>query len=98
MSKVAMSISFQLKEGVSAQDFLQGSDKVQTDYLSKCKGYLSRTLFVSDGLWTDLVIWETMEDAEQAMMGSETDASAAEFFPLIGEVTAHILVPIERSY
>ena len=98
MSNVAMFIAFRLKNEVSTPDFLLASDQIQADYLSKCKGYLSRTLFVSDGVWNDLVIWETMEDAEQAMVGSEKTASAAAFFSCIAEVTQQTLAPIERSY
>ena len=98
MPHVVMSISCKLKEGVSVPDFLQASDQIQADYLSKCKGYKSRTLFVNDDVWTDLLIWESMADAEGAMMGSEKNASAAAFFSCIGEVTGQMIAPVERSY
>ena len=98
MSNVVMLMSFRLGEGVSEADFLAASDKVQGEYLCKCKGYISRKLFVSDGVWTDFLIWESMADAERAMGESEKNASVMEFLSLIGEPVQHIIVPIERSY
>jgi len=96
--KQGMIISFKLKDGVSAEDFLAASDEIQEKYLSACKGFISRQLMVIDGVWTDWVIWETMADAERSMSQCEDHASAQKFFPLIGEVIEHKLYPLERSY
>ena len=98
MANIVMVLSFKLRADVSAPDFLQASDKIQEDYLSKCKGYVSRTLFVDGEVWTDLVIWETMEDAEKAMMGSPKNQSAVEFSELIGEMVKEVVVSAERNY
>ena len=98
MSKAVMLIAFKLREDASAAEFLQASDKVQEDYLSKCKGYISRILFVNDDIWTDMLVWETMADAEKAIMESQENASAAEFGSFIAEITQEVLTPLERSY
>ena len=98
MSDVVMLISFKLKKDVPTSDFLKASDKVQDDYLSRCKGYVSRTLFVNDEVWTDMLIWETMNDAERAMMASQENTSAVEFSSYIEEITQEMLVPLARRY
>jgi len=93
-----MVISVKLKEGVSAEDFLAASDKIQEDFLSGCKGYISRQLMIIDGIWTDWVIWETQSDAENAMVQSMESESSQEFTSFIGEILEHQLYPIERAY
>jgi len=98
MSDAVMLIAFKLKKDVSSAEFLQASDKIQEDYLSKCKGYICRTLFVNDDVWTDMLIWETMDDAEKAMMASHENASAVEFSSFIAEITQEVFVPLERRY
>ena len=96
--KTGMIISFKLKDGVSAEDFLAASDKVQGDYLSKCSGFIARQLMIIDGTWTDWVIWETLPDAENSIKKSEENESARAFTSLIGEVADYGLYPLERSY
>jgi len=96
--KTGMIISFKLKDGVSTEDFLAASDKIQEDYLSKCKGFITRQLMTIDGVWTDWVIWETLPDAQNSMGKSEENQAAMAFTSLIGEVIEYTLYPLERSY
>ena len=96
--KTAMSISFTLKEGVSAEEFLAASDKIQNDYLSKCSGFIGRQLMLADGLWTDWVVWDTFPDADNAMKESEKSDASNAFTSLIGTVTKYALCTLERSY
>jgi len=98
MAKAVMFIAFKLKDGVSGADLLLASDKTQEDYLSKCKGYVSRHLFANGDVWTDLLIWETMADAENSMAASEQNETVRDFTALIGEVVQYAVVPLERSY
>jgi len=96
--KQGMIISFKLKDGVSAEDFLIASDEIQESYLSKCKGFISRQLMIIDGVWTDWVIWETMADANNSMEQSMENESSKKFTSLIGEILEYNLYPIERAY
>ena len=96
--KQGMVVTFTLKDGVSAEDFLAVSDEIQEQYLSKCKGFINRQLMMIDGAWTDWVIWETMADANFAMEQSEENESAKKFTSLIGEVMENSLYPLERAY
>ena len=96
--KTGMIISFKLKDGTSAEDFLAASDNIQENYLSKCKGFITRQLMNIDNVWTDWIIWETLPDAENAIRKSEKDTSSNEFNAMISEALEHGLYPLERSY
>ena len=96
--KQGMIISFKLKEGVCEEAFLAASDEIQKNYLSGCKGFISRQLMQMDGLWTDWVIWETMADAVNSMDKSAGNESAMKFTSMIGEVVEYQLYPLERAY
>ena len=96
--KQGMIISFKLKDGVSTEDFLAASDEIQENYISKCKGFISRQLMIMDGLWTDWVIWETMADAENSMRQSLENESGKKFTALVGDITEYKLYPLERAY
>ena len=45
-----------------------------------------------------MLIWETMDDAEKAMMASHENASAVEFSSFIAEISQEVLVPLVRKY
>jgi hypothetical protein len=65
MSKVVELITCKLKEGASATDFLLCSDKLNKEFMSAQKGYITRQMLLGeDGLWYDYILWETMEDAK----------------------------------
>jgi len=96
--KTGMIISFKLKDGVSTEDFLAASDKIQDDYLSKCKGFINRQLMTIDGVWTDWIVWETLPDAQNSMNKSIENEAAKEFIQTVGDIVEQGLHPLERSY
>ena len=59
-------ITFKLSTNIDNSQFLE-SNKTITHWLAKQNGYQSRYLSNnSEGLWSDLVLWESMEAAEAA--------------------------------
>lgn len=63
---------FRLAPGVAADDFAQAALAMQSLFLEKQHGYLTRTLTVAeDSLWTDIVYWESQQQAERAMQQAE---------------------------
>jgi len=96
--KQGMIISFKLKDGVTVEDFLAASDEIQENYLSQCKGFISRQLMIIDGTWTDWVIWETIADANNSMEQSMESESGKKFTALVGEILEYNLYPLERAY
>ena len=96
--KTGMIVTFKLKDGVLTDDFLLASDKVQEDFVSKCKGFVNRQLMTIDGVWTDWIVWETLPDAINSMNNSSENEATTAFISLIGETIEHKLYPLERSY
>ena len=64
-------VTFNLKEGVTEQQFLAASDKFQASFLSLQKGYIVRELSKNENFWSDLVLWKTLDDAKNAMKDTE---------------------------
>ena len=71
MSNVIELVSFKLKEVVSEEQFFAASDKFNTDFLSIQNGYIERRLLKNEDTWTDIVLWETMDDAMNAIKAAE---------------------------
>jgi len=90
-------VSFNLKEGASAEDFLLASDKMNDGFLAKQKGYVSRKLLVKDEIWADWVLWETMDDALNAADAFGKNEADCEYMSFIENCSmSHFLV--EKSY
>lgn len=99
MSKVVMFISFKLVKGTSVSDFLLGSEKLHSEFMSKQKGYISWEQLVDGDLWADCITWETMEDAKAVDEASCTNVLAHEYFSFIDpESIKTNLFSIEKSY
>ena len=84
MPNVFEFVTFYLKKKISISDFLIMSDKFNKEFLSKQKGYISRKLLVDGDMWSDLVLWETMDDAKNAINISYNDAVAREYVSMLG--------------
>ncbi|MDR0325802.1 MAG: cell wall metabolism sensor histidine kinase WalK [Oscillospiraceae bacterium] len=94
-------VAFKLKKEVSAQDFLPVSDRFNSDFLAKQKGYISRRLLTKGEMWADLVVWETEDDFQNAMKASKDDAVAIEYLSqlnLSAKGGFFHLFSVERSY
>ncbi|MEM7273312.1 MAG: nuclear transport factor 2 family protein [Actinomycetota bacterium] len=74
-------ITFQLKDGASADAFAAANAKVEADYLPLQPGFNpgTRTTTVQDGVWTISLRWDSASDAD-ASMASFNDAEATQEF------------------
>ncbi|MCL2562509.1 MAG: hypothetical protein FWE08_00520 [Oscillospiraceae bacterium] len=92
-------ISYKLKKGASASDFLLASEETHKEVLSKKKGFLSWEVLSHGDTWVDLVTWETMEDAVNAEENDGSDPIASKFYSFIDfesmEMRAYT---VERDY
>jgi hypothetical protein len=99
MPNVVEFVTFSLKEGASVSNFVLVSDILDCEFLSKQKGYVSRKLLVNGELWADMVLWETMEDALNAVVASGEDDAACEYMSFIDENTCDMRhFSVEKSY
>lgn len=73
-------VTFQLKPGVSYQEFAPIDKAVEVEHVSKQPGFISRESAIgTDREWLVLVRWESENDAD-ASMNSFMDAKAASEF------------------
>ena len=83
MSKAVMLCSFNLIDGKALEDFWLISEKVGLEFMSKQKGFISWQQLVEAENLVDIVTWETMNDAQNAIKVSEQSEIAFEYFSFI---------------
>ena len=99
MSKAVMFISYKLATGASASDFLLASEKVHSAFMSKQKGYIAWQVLVDGDTWADVLTWETMDDAQNAMAAGSADAANQAFFAFLDEESVKMQIfTVEKSY
>ena len=100
MSNAVFYCSFNLKKGVSVPDFLQAAEKLNDEYISKQKGYISWKQLVDGDTWVDFLTFETMEDVKAFEAGSVNAGEVAErFLSFINLDTCKVqYYSVERSY
>ena len=100
MSKTVMYIEFKLKKNACVSDFLASAKKLNDEYMSKQKGYLSWQQLVTDEkIWADVITWKTMEDAKAIFNPSDENPLAEEFYSFINMMSCKVrLYSIEKDY
>ena len=66
MARVYIAHSYKLKEGKSEQDFLRVAEKFSNDPALKTKGFVSWTLLNDGEMWSDILVYESMDDFKSA--------------------------------
>ena len=99
MSNVVFFNSYKLKKGVTVPDFLLAVEKLNSEHISKQKGYISFNLLVDGEIWADSTIFETMDDAKIFSESSEPNEFAERFYSFINlnSCKTHYF-SVERSY
>ena len=86
MANIIGMVSFTLKKGVSESDFLLAHEKYNREFVSKQNGYITHKLLVNGDKWTDLVIWESMDDTQNTFEAVGKNAVAIEVMSLIDQI------------
>ena len=86
MANIIGMVSFTMKEGVSESDFLLVHEKYNREFVSKQNGYITHKLLVNGDKWTDLVIWESMDDTQNTFEAVGKNAVAIEVMSLIDQI------------
>ena len=99
MSNAVYYVSYNLKKGASVSDFLLASEKLNDEYMSKQKGYISWKQLLDGEMWVDLLTFETMEDAKRVSNPSGANDLATKFYSFINLNSCKVhLFSVERSY
>lgn len=59
MAKTAWIFSYKLKKDVNEEQFMELTQKLHDEVISKAKGFISWEHYLQDKVWTDFVLWET---------------------------------------
>jgi len=100
MSHAVFYCSFKLRKGVSVPDFLLAAEKLNNEYISKQKGYISWKQLVDGDTWADFLTFETMEDVKNFEANSGNAGEVAQHFHSFlnhNSCKGHYFT-IERSY
>ena len=80
MKKAIYYVSYKLKKNVTVEDFLQASQNLNDEVISKQKGYISWEQAIDGERWADLLTFETMEDLKSFEEFSANPSEVAEKF------------------
>ena len=92
MAKTAWIFSYKLRKNVTKEEFIECTQKLHDEVISKAKGFLSWEHYLQDQTWTDFVLWETEEDARNATIIGQSHAVTQEFYDCIRMQTCRALI------
>ena len=102
MSNAVYYVSYKLKKNASVPDFLLAAEKLNNEFISKQKGYVSWKQLVDGDTWADFCTFETMDDLKNFKAASRKPSDLAKHFysfmnlsPLVCK--SHIFT-VERTY
>ena len=100
MSNAVFYCSFKLKKDASAPDFLLAAEKLNNEYISKQKGYISWKQLVDGDTWADFITFETMEDVKKFEADSGNAGELAQkFYSFINLNSCKVnYFSVERDY
>jgi quinol monooxygenase YgiN len=98
MANAVFFVSFKLKKGASAEEFLKAAEALNEGYMSKQPGFISWQQLVDGDIWADYITFESVEDARK-MEAHEPNELALEFYSYINlnSCKTHMFL-VERSY
>ncbi len=79
MAKNAWIFSYKLKKNVNKEQFVELTEKLHDEVISKAKGFISWEHYLQKDIWTDFVLWETEEDANNAALIGKRKGSNRKF-------------------
>ena len=95
-------VSYPLKKDASMPDFLLAAEKLNNEFISKQKGYVSWQQYRDGDTWADVLTFETMADLENFKVISENPSELAEkfysFMDLNPQLCKMHIFTVERSY
>lgn len=81
-------ISYELSEGTSQKQLLEIAQQIVTDWMKNLPGFIKWEIHTnSDGSYTDIVYWESKQDAKNAEKEMANIPNAADWFGCYKEGT-----------
>jgi uncharacterized protein CbrC (UPF0167 family) len=93
-------VSFKLKKGVSELDFLLAAEKLNNEFISHQKGYVSWKQLNDGNTWVDLITFKTMEELNDFKeLSKKPNALAKKFYSFINPFSCKVRIYfVEKEY
>ena len=100
MSNAVFYCSFKLKKGAETSSFLTAAEKLNNEFISKQKGYISWNQLSDNDTWIDLITFESMDDAKSFEENSINAGELAQnFYSFINMNSCRVqYLTVEKSY
>lgn len=92
MAKTAWIFSYKIKKSVSKDEFIEKTQALHDEIISKANGFISWEHYVQDNTWTDFVLWESEEDANNATTAGQGREETKAFYACIQMNTCRALI------
>lgn len=92
MPKAIWNFSYKLKKNVTQEQFIAATQRLHDEVISQAKGFVFWEQYLQGDTWTDLALWETLEDAKNAETLGHGSEAAKDFYALIQMQTCRALV------
>lgn len=92
MAKTAWIFSYKLKKNVSEEEFIERTKALHDQIISRAKGFISWEHYLQGDMWTDFVLWDTEEDANNATTVGQGKEVTKEFYACIQMNTCRALI------
>lgn len=92
MAKTAWIFSYKLRKNVTKEHFMEQTQKLHDEVISKAKGFISWEHYLQDNVWTDFVLWESAEDADHATTVGQGKEVTENFYACIQMQTCRALI------
>ncbi|MCI8553958.1 MAG: hypothetical protein HFJ80_03325 [Clostridiales bacterium] len=99
MAKTAWIFSYKLRKNVSEEQFIEQTQKLHDEVISKAQGFISWEHYLQGDIWTDFVLWETEDDAHHATTIGKGKEVTKNFYACIQMNTCRALIaPLVKRY
>ena len=101
MPKSMFYCEYKLKKSATVADFLAASEKLNNEYISKQKGYISWEQWNDGDVWFDVIAFDSMEDAKGFEEKSKANPNefAMDFYSFINLMSCKVrYYSTERTY
>ncbi|SJZ78633.1 hypothetical protein [Anaerorhabdus furcosa] len=92
MKKTAWIITYKLKKGVDEEDFIDATQCLHDEVLSKAKGFIFWQQYKQESTWTDFVMWESTDDANNGLDVGHGTIQAKHFYSFIQMTTCRMTI------
>jgi len=90
MKNAIWTCEYKLKNNIDEREFLNASEVLGEDYISKQKGFISWKQAKGNGVWVDVLQWESMEDAKAFESSGGGGELAERFYSFINLMSCRV--------